>query len=48
MAFADGKLLITGENATALIFATYPNPFVSVPGAFVDQVSEGPDFGGKI
>lgn len=38
MAFADGKLLITGENATALIFATYPAPFVSVPGAFVDQV----------
>ncbi|XP_021027738.1 aquaporin-9 [Mus caroli] len=38
MAFADGKLLITGENGTAFIFATYPNPFVSVPGAFVDQV----------
>lgn len=42
MAFADGKLLITGENATALIFATYPNPFVSVPGAFVDQKPGGP------
>lgn len=38
MAFADGKLLITGENGTAFIFATYPKPFVSVPGAFVDQV----------
>lgn len=47
MAFADGKLLISGENATAFIFATYPAPFVSVPGAFADQVSEGPGFGGK-
>lgn len=47
MAFADGKLVITGENATAFIFATYPAPFVSMPCAFVDQVSEGPGFGGK-
>ncbi|GAB1294410.1 Aquaporin-9 [Apodemus speciosus] len=38
MAFADGNLLITGENATAFIFATYPAPFISMPGAFVDQV----------
>lgn len=40
MAFADGQLLIYGENATAIIFATYPAPFVSLPNAFVDQVSE--------
>lgn len=38
MAFADGQLLIYGENATAIIFATYPAPFVSLPNAFVDQV----------
>lgn len=38
MAFADGKLLVVGENATAFIFATYPAPFISTPGAFVDQV----------
>lgn len=38
MAFADGQLLIVGENATAFIFATYPAPFVSLPNAFVDQV----------
>lgn len=39
MAFADGKLLVAGENATALIFATYPAPFISLPNAFIDQVS---------
>ncbi|MEJ1285518.1 aquaporin 9 [Cricetulus griseus] len=38
MAFADGKLLIVGENATAFIFATYPAPFISLTNAFVDQV----------
>ncbi|KAL6031107.1 hypothetical protein STEG23_001921, partial [Scotinomys teguina] len=37
MAFADGQLLIVGENATAFIFATYPAPFISLPNAFVDQ-----------
>lgn len=38
MAFADGKLLIVGENATAQIFATYPSPYLSVTNAFADQV----------
>ncbi|XP_005393898.1 PREDICTED: aquaporin-9 [Chinchilla lanigera] len=38
MSFADGKLLITGENATAHIFATYPAPYLSVVNAFADQV----------
>lgn len=39
MSFADGKLLITGENATAQIFATYPAPYLSLINAFADQVS---------
>lgn len=38
MTFADGKLLIVGENATALIFATYPAPYLSLVNAFADQV----------
>ncbi|XP_055454799.1 aquaporin-9 isoform X2 [Psammomys obesus] len=37
MAFANGKLLIEGENATAPIFATYPAPFISLTNAFADQ-----------
>ncbi|KAM8781684.1 aquaporin-9 [Rhynchonycteris naso] len=38
MAFAGGKLLIVGENATAHIFATYPAPYLSPANAFADQV----------
>ncbi|EPQ18347.1 Aquaporin-9 [Myotis brandtii] len=38
MSFADGKLLIVGENATAIIFATYPAPYLSLANAFADQV----------
>ncbi|XP_055134348.1 aquaporin-9 isoform X2 [Symphalangus syndactylus] len=38
MSFADGKLLIVGENATAHIFATYPAPYLSLANAFADQV----------
>lgn len=38
MAFANGKLFIEGENATAPIFATYPAPFISLTNAFADQV----------
>ncbi|XP_076984144.1 aquaporin-9 [Tamandua tetradactyla] len=38
MSFAGGKLLIVGENATALIFATYPAPYLSLTNAFADQV----------
>uniref|UniRef100_G1NUU1 Aquaporin-3 n=1 Tax=Myotis lucifugus TaxID=59463 RepID=G1NUU1_MYOLU len=38
MSFADGKLLIVGENATAIIFATYPAPYLSLTNAFADQV----------
>ncbi|XP_028925947.1 aquaporin-9 [Ornithorhynchus anatinus] len=39
MAFAEGELLITGENATAFIFATYPAGYLSPANAFVDQVA---------
>lgn len=38
MSFAGGQLLIVGENATALIFATYPAPYLSLTNAFADQV----------
>lgn len=38
MSFADGKLLIVGENATAQIFATYPAPYLSLANALADQV----------
>jgi MIP family channel proteins len=37
--FDGGVRQVVGERATAGIFATYPQPFVSaVPGGFVDQV----------
>ena len=37
-AFDGGTRLIEGANATAGIFATYPQPFLSLAGGFVDQV----------
>jgi MIP family channel proteins len=38
-AFDGGVRQVVGENATAGIFATYPQPFLSAfPGGFVDQV----------
>jgi MIP family channel proteins len=38
-AFDGGVRQVTGEKATAGIFATYPQPFLStLPGGFVDQV----------
>ena len=37
--FDGGLRQVVGENATAGIFATYPQPFLSAfPGGFVDQV----------
>jgi MIP family channel proteins len=37
--FDGGVRQVTGESATAGIFATYPQPFLSAfPGGFVDQV----------
>ncbi|XP_068954251.1 aquaporin-9 [Petaurus breviceps papuanus] len=38
MSFAGGKLIITGENATAQIFATYPVQYLTVGNEFADQV----------
>lgn len=38
-AFDGGARQVVGEKATAFIFATYPQPFLSAfPGGFVDQV----------
>ena len=37
-AFDGGTRLIEGATATAGIFATYPQPFLSLSGGFVDQV----------
>ena len=37
-AFDGGMRQVAGEKATAGIFATYPQPFLSLPGGFVDQV----------
>ncbi len=36
--FDGGARQVTGPLATAGIFATYPQPFLSLPGGFVDQV----------
>jgi MIP family channel proteins len=37
-AFDGGARQVVGERGTAGIFATYPQPFLSVIGGFVDQV----------
>jgi MIP family channel proteins len=37
-AFDGGARMVEGATATAGIFATYPQPFLSLPGGFVDQV----------
>jgi MIP family channel proteins len=37
-AFDGGTRLVTGERATAGIFATYPQPFLSTFGGLVDQI----------
>ncbi|XP_072471801.1 aquaporin-9 [Notamacropus eugenii] len=36
--FAEGKLIVTGENATAQIFATYPLNYLTIGNEFADQV----------
>lgn len=36
--YCGGNLTVTGEKATAGIFATYPAPHLSLMGGFVDQV----------
>ncbi len=37
-AFDGGARMVTGEKATAMIFATYPQPFLSGAGGLVDQI----------
>ena len=37
-AFDGGMRMVEGATATAGIFATYPQPFLSIAGGFVDQV----------
>jgi len=41
MDFTSGILSVTGINATAHIFASYPARHLSVLGGFIDQVSSG-------
>ncbi|KAM9331047.1 aquaporin-7-like [Gastrophryne carolinensis] len=36
--YSGGKLIVTGPNETASIFATYPQPYLSVGGGILDQV----------
>ena len=38
MAFANGDLMVTGENATAHIFASYLAKHLFTLNGFVDQV----------
>ncbi|XP_036440283.1 aquaporin-9b [Colossoma macropomum] len=38
MDYTNGALLVTGENATANIFASYPGKHLSVLNGFIDQV----------
>ncbi|XP_017567137.1 aquaporin-9b [Pygocentrus nattereri] len=38
MDYTNGALLVTGENATASIFASYPAKHLSVLNGFIDQV----------
>lgn len=38
MEYTNGDFVVTGENATANIFASYPAKHVSVLNGFVDQV----------
>lgn len=36
--YCGGNLTVTGPRATAGIFATYPAPYLSITGGFIDQV----------
>lgn len=38
-AFDGGIRQVTGPNATAGVFATYPKPFVTTANGFADQVT---------
>lgn len=39
MEYTNGEFAVTGANATANIFASYPSKHLSVLNGFVDQVS---------
>uniref|UniRef100_A0A8C3S9F4 Aquaporin 9 n=1 Tax=Chelydra serpentina TaxID=8475 RepID=A0A8C3S9F4_CHESE len=39
MNYSGGELIVTGSNATAHIFATYPAPHLSLISGFADQVT---------
>ncbi|XP_029907011.1 aquaporin-7 [Myripristis murdjan] len=36
--YCGGNLTVTGDRATAGIFATYPAPYISIQAGFIDQV----------
>lgn len=38
MEYTNGEFIVTGQNATANIFASYPAKHLSVVNGFVDQV----------
>nr|XP_014345555.1 PREDICTED: aquaporin-9 isoform X2 [Latimeria chalumnae] len=38
MTYTGGVLTVTGPNATAQIFATYPSPFLSIASGLIDQI----------
>lgn len=38
MEYTNGEFIITGQNATAGIFASYPAKHLSILNGFVDQV----------
>lgn len=38
MEYTNGEFIVTGQNATANIFASYPSKHLSVVNGFVDQV----------
>lgn len=44
MDYSNGELLVTGENATAHIFATYPAKHLSALNGFFDQVRRKTSF----
>lgn len=43
--YCGGNMTVTGVKATAGIFATYPAPYLSLLGGFIDQVAAKPPFG---
>lgn len=44
MDYTNGEFAVTGANATANIFASYPSKHLSIINGFVDQVSLSMEF----